>query len=480
MKRVLRIDRGTLRKPERTSQGFLRVEGLAARPGIYEYVNTREDEAEGYGKAGTIRRELRPDEEVRSPRALASYEAAPVTIGHPRKANGDPDEVTPANVRALEVGTVIGARLDDDDVATALVVKDARGISAVEGGKHELSPGYRISLEKRSGTDPKYGRFDVIQREIEVNHLALVDRARGGSAMRLRMDEAIRRDGDAKLTTAIDGHQHLIEMTGYDGVTRASGCTSWAVSEGKDAGHDHGWVRNADGTITIATAEGHGHEILDENRVMSGLNAVVDAALNQRTDAQIDRSGMGGESGPMADKTDKQRADELEGEKKILVARVTELEGMIAAGATAAETEAVKAEKVRADAADDKVRELERSFEERVTARAQLLHEARIELGHTFRVDGLNERQLREQVVKRLDSSIDVKQSNNDVLRGQYQALIARSAANKDSQRRVGEIIGRRADEIRIDERAERDKRMDAYRNQWRNTGRTAAANEGR
>lgn len=180
-KTVFRYDRGELRRPERTSQGFLRVEGRVAKAGVYEY--RRED--------GSVQLELRPEEEVFSPRALASYDGVPITLGHPRRADGQPEDVTAENVKRYEVGTVLGAaRRDGDYVVATLLIKDAAAIKRVEAGQQELSPGYRIRLDETPGVHPKYGKYHAVQRGYDINHQAVVDRARGGTDIRLRMDDA--------------------------------------------------------------------------------------------------------------------------------------------------------------------------------------------------------------------------------------------------------------------------------------------------
>ncbi len=192
-----------------TSQGFLKTGGHFARAGIYEY--RRED--------GTIQRELRPLEEVHDPESLASYDSAPVTIGHPAD-----EEVNAKNVKRYEVGNVSGsARADGELVAGDVVVKDDKAIQLVKGGLQELSPGHRIVLDETPGADKRYaypgnptGRYDAVQRRIRINHLAIVPQARGGSTVRLRMDAADpvggsgRLDAYAKLTTIVAGHQHSI------------------------------------------------------------------------------------------------------------------------------------------------------------------------------------------------------------------------------------------------------------------------------
>lgn len=279
MKTVIRFDREPLRKPTTTPQGFVRYDGHVARAGIYEYKID-----------GKPQLELKPIEELASPATLASYDAASVTIEHPPK-----DElVTADNVRRHEVGTVTGAaRMDGDYVSASFVVKDSRALKLVKGGKQELSPGQRLELDETPGHDLRYataknptGRYDAIQRNIRVNHLAICEHARGGSTIRLRADAAERVDGEGKLTTAVAGHQHLINLCDYDGQSRSSGSTSDAMSEGADVCHDHPWTRGTDGKITIGQAAGHTHAVLDDA-------PLVEAPAADRYDANSNHDAKG-------------------------------------------------------------------------------------------------------------------------------------------------------------------------------------------
>lgn len=477
MKSAIRFDRATLRKPAVTSQGFLRADGYFGRVGIYEYPNDD----------GSTRYELRPLEEVGSPDALASFDAAPVTLGHPA------EEVTAENVRRHEVGTVSGeARMDGEYVAGGVVIKDARAIKQVRGGKQELSPGYRIKLDETPGADRRYGypgntegRYDAIQREIRVNHLAIVDRARGGLAVRLRMDALEQRADGGKLTTADGGHQHLIELTDCDGVPRSSGCTGWAMAEGADGGHEHGWIRNADGTITIAASAGHTHGILDENRPIAPPGGT-------RADREIDRSGMRPESGRMAQPTmdaDEQirslkaqldeseaklaplaeaakksaaRADGAEARTVTLSQENEELRAKIAAAATVVETEAIRREKTRADAAEDRLRRLDEERGDAIDARVELVREVVEVMGPEFKTRGIPDRELLATVVKRLDASADIGPSVSiDFLRGRHASLLERFRRTARSNHSVATVITenqRRADSL--------DEKRAAYRAQ--------------
>lgn len=426
---VLRIDeRGIeLRKPVRLDNGFLRVDGIVARAGVYEY--RRED--------GTIRRELRPPEEVGHPDSLASYDDAPLTVGHPRRADGALEEVTASNVDKYGVGNVRGAaQFDGEFAAASMTVKAKRAIQRVDNGEQELSPGYRIELEEKSGVHPKYGRYDAIQRRVRVNHVAIVDKARGGSAIRLRMDSAdlvVRGDGEGKLTSIERGHQHLIDChpapSPWGSSSYNSGSTSYAVSDGDEGhGHSHDWVRNNDGTITIAMSEGHTHTIPVESPAGApGFQSTSGAGAEGQFDqygTRLDHHHMADQSQtaakPPPDAVEQirlltVRADEAdrgiteqrtradvaeraaEGLRADLVTareRVSTLEAQIAAGTTAVENAAVLEQRTRADVAERELSDFKAKVPAMINKRASLMAKASATLGPKFRGDSLTDREI--------------------------------------------------------------------------------------
>lgn len=182
MKNVLRLDAGSRGKAIRLDNGWLRAPTNLTRAGIFSY---RQPD-------GSIRRELRPPEEVFRADSMATFEGVPVTIRH------RPD-VTPAGLlnadtaKDLAIGSVAGAaRQDGDYLAADVLIVDAEGIKAIDGGLTEVSCGYRCDMDEAPGTW-RGQAYDAVQRNIRGNHLALVDRARGGSDIRIRLDQ-----GDAE------------------------------------------------------------------------------------------------------------------------------------------------------------------------------------------------------------------------------------------------------------------------------------------
>jgi len=177
--RVYRLDRATgLGRARRTDEGYLVVEGYIAKPGVLRYRNAD----------GSWRRELVLPEELHRADSLATIDRKPVTLNHP-PVNQRP--VGPHNVRRLGVGDASEPSVaEDGHVKMSLIVRDAAAIRAVESGQHELSPGYSVRLDMTPGVHPEFGEYDAIQRDRRYDHLAIVGRARGGSTVRLRADEA--------------------------------------------------------------------------------------------------------------------------------------------------------------------------------------------------------------------------------------------------------------------------------------------------
>jgi len=159
-------------KATKTDEGFLVDTPIVGRVGIQTYMNAD----------GTVRKEYRPAEEVFHPDALASMVGKPITDAHP---NG---KVTAANFKKLTIGTILGAgKQDGDNVRVDIIIQDAEAIiKAEKGGVRELSLGYTVDLDETPG-EFNGEKYDAIQKNIRVNHLALVPKGRAGNA-RLNLD----------------------------------------------------------------------------------------------------------------------------------------------------------------------------------------------------------------------------------------------------------------------------------------------------
>lgn len=159
-------------KFEKTPEGYLKGKAIVTNIGVFPYLNPD----------GTIHRELRPPEEVFDGYSLESLKGIPLTNLHPNEA------VTIDNIKKYQVGYT-GTRVFHDSyhVAVEIIVTDLQTIEDIMEGKRALSCGYTLDLENSDGNYLGTA-YDVIQRNIRYNHLAIVDRGRAGDAARMRID----------------------------------------------------------------------------------------------------------------------------------------------------------------------------------------------------------------------------------------------------------------------------------------------------
>ena len=162
--------------------GFLVDTPIVARVGVQTY----------HLPDGTERREFRPASEVFKPDSLASYQGKPITLGHVF--------VNSENAKEVVVGAVSGSAMrEDSNVIVPLTVYDKESIEKAKNGiAGELSVGYTtVDVESKGWGSNETGeykldgeyqsqdeipsdwvRFDALQTEIKVNHVALVYKGR--------------------------------------------------------------------------------------------------------------------------------------------------------------------------------------------------------------------------------------------------------------------------------------------------------------
>lgn len=155
-----------------TEEGYLVDHPVVTRCGIFEYSDP--DSKDG------IRRELRLPEDVFAEESLASYEGKPIIITH------DAGEIDKDNVHEEQIGTILskGYR-DGNKVRCKIVIHNTDALK--ECGLRELSLGYALNLDRTPGVYQGQ-KYDAVQHDIEVNHLALVGEARAGDRARLNID----------------------------------------------------------------------------------------------------------------------------------------------------------------------------------------------------------------------------------------------------------------------------------------------------
>jgi hypothetical protein len=108
----------------------------------------------------------------------------PATWGHP------PVLLDAENTKKFQVGySGSQVRFNDGFVEVALVLTDKDAIDRVKRkDATEVSAGYSVDYDPTPGITPEGESYDGVQRNIRVNHIAIVPRGRAGPEVRLLMD----------------------------------------------------------------------------------------------------------------------------------------------------------------------------------------------------------------------------------------------------------------------------------------------------
>lgn len=158
----------------RTPEGYLVCKEVPiARTGTQEY-RGMEFGGENPEKIYVVKR---PEEEVFSKAALASFEGKPVVDEHPD------ENVTPDNIGRYIKGTCRDVRRGEgalsDCVVADLIIYDKDLIKKIESGKRDISCGYDCLWDPKD--DDTY-----VQLEIRGNHVAVVEEGRAGHKVSIR------------------------------------------------------------------------------------------------------------------------------------------------------------------------------------------------------------------------------------------------------------------------------------------------------
>ena len=198
--RVIHLDASSLNKARKSPIGGAIIPAVFSRVGVFKYVQPD----------GSVIREYRPPDEVLDAESVESLKGVPVTFQHPEGTM-----VTPENFRDYARGFVHRDTLaaNASEIKGDVQIDDAELLTEVDAGLRQISPGYFCETDVTPGVSPEGEPFDVVQRKIRYNHVALVKKGRQGDAVSLRLDSA----GDCVTLDASQGvlggttHSHASE-----------------------------------------------------------------------------------------------------------------------------------------------------------------------------------------------------------------------------------------------------------------------------
>lgn len=186
---------------KKDSSGFLTVRAPITRAGVFPY--RRVD--------GAIQMEAKLPEEVFREDTVLSARAKPVTDGHP------PVPVMANNIAQYGRGmSHMDSVVEEERLKVTLTVTDEALIGRIESGvQTEISIGFLSDIVAENG-NYQGDTYEFVQRNMEINHIAIVERGRAGSTVAIRADsDAWQIDeqdegGNNMPTYKIDGKDHEV------------------------------------------------------------------------------------------------------------------------------------------------------------------------------------------------------------------------------------------------------------------------------
>lgn len=273
-------DRAQIGGMKVTQDGYLVGDVRCSRTGIQQYLGVEL----GLPTSDVIN-VYRPESEVFSKDSLASYANKPISDDHPVEM------ITSDNWAKYGKGD-IGSDIvrDGEFVSVSYKIMDGDTIAKVKAGKAEVSMGYMAEIDFQDGVTPDGQAYQAIQKNIRINHLAIVDRGRAGSecgfsdsAKSLKWGTSpITKVGDNQVTLKtliVDGLTVETTDTGAAAVQKLADDKNTVVRQLADAKAAHETAINAkDAELAVKDAE------IDALKAAKLSDAEIDAKVKARSD----------------------------------------------------------------------------------------------------------------------------------------------------------------------------------------------------
>lgn len=239
-------DRASISKRLKTPEGFVVIKDVKiARTGIQVYAAGELADVPGMPEKFKNSpmapvRVARLADEVFAPEAMASFQNSPMTNNHPGVS------VDASNVKDLQVGFSFGdVRRVGEFMEVDLKVQDAAAIKDIDSGKEEISNGYDADIRFEDGMlngEP----FDAVMFNIRGNHIALVDKGRAGSNVRLSDNHKPKGKKTMPKIVLVDGLPYEFEDQGALVVEKLVGQVATLGQQIEDAAATHASVLKAE------------------------------------------------------------------------------------------------------------------------------------------------------------------------------------------------------------------------------------------
>ncbi len=179
LEKARRSDLSSLGKGEVTPAGYMRCDAAFTRSGVFEYVDFF---------TGKVTKELRHPDDVFAPDSLSTLAMVPITNYHP------PEPMNSQTAKYYSCGST-GENIEQEGelVTGKACITDSNLLGLIVAGTDEMSCGYTCDIDPTPGVWEGI-KYDVRQKNIRYDHVAVVPQGRAGEECRLRIDSASHTD----------------------------------------------------------------------------------------------------------------------------------------------------------------------------------------------------------------------------------------------------------------------------------------------
>lgn len=188
-----------------TRDGYLAASAKVSRTGIQQYHGSEI----GRPDLGLVN-VYRPESSVFHKDSMASFVGKPITDNHPNEIVNSENH---SKYSRGQIGEEVAR--DGEAVRISLALMDQSLIDKVIAGTRELSVGYRSELEWGDGVAPDGTPYQAIQKNIFVDHVAVVKRGRAGHDFRIGDDanDSVKEHTNWGIAPIIHDEKKETEMT---------------------------------------------------------------------------------------------------------------------------------------------------------------------------------------------------------------------------------------------------------------------------
>lgn len=344
--------------------GYLHASNVPiARVGVFPYLHSD----------GTWTNEAKLPEDILSESTVKSANNKPVTNDHPVD-DGENVLVDKTNSTQYVKGfTADNAHVEGDMLKVGLTIMDPQLIDAVQnGGKQELSIGFQTDVEPISG-EYNGAKYDSVQRNIQINHVAVVDRAREGHNIRITGDSAQMVVNDTRKEKQMAENEKNV----FDDAGNTSSNTNSASSN----------TSSSSNSSSSSSSDDKDKQIADLKQQIKDLQAQL-ASKNSNSSSQDD-----------SDDDDKDKSKSKSDSVDAEIEKLKEERDMYKS-------------KVEGD-----------SFNTTIDERIDLIDDAKKILGDSYDFHGKSNHDIKVAAIKKADSTIKVDGMDDSFINGVYAVI---------------------------------------------------------